>query len=66
MQPIWHLFALLSALAFLTPSFASTQFEEEIEAVREVYLIATDGNTRDIRNATKMIRQLEKSTQATH
>ncbi|MCF6324382.1 MAG: hypothetical protein L3J89_08675 [Gammaproteobacteria bacterium] len=60
MQPIWRLFVLLSALTCLTPSFATTQFEKEIEAVREVYLVATDGNARDIRRATKKIRQLEK------
>ncbi|VAW87990.1 hypothetical protein MNBD_GAMMA17-1194 [hydrothermal vent metagenome] len=60
MQSIWRLFLLLLALACLTPSFASTQFEKEIEAVREVYLIATDGNARDIRRAAKKIRQLEK------
>ena len=59
MKPFWHIFILLSALTCLTPSFASTQFKEEIEAVREVYLIATDGNERDIRRATKKIRQLE-------
>lgn len=60
MQPIWRLFALLLALACLAPSYASTQFEIEIEAIREAYLIATDGSARDIRKATKKIRQLEK------
>jgi len=60
MQPICHLFILLSALICLAPSFASTSFEKDIEAVREVYLIATDGNERDIRRATKKIRHLEK------
>ncbi len=60
MKPTWSLLVLFSALACLTPSFASTQFEKEIEAVREVYLAATDGSTRDIRRATKKIRQLEK------
>ena len=59
MQSLWRLLILLSALTCLTPSFANTQFEKEIEAVREVYLIATDGNERDVRRATKKIRQLE-------
>ncbi len=52
-------FLLLSALACLSPSYAENQFEIDIKAAREVYLEATDGTERDIRRATKKIRQLE-------
>ena len=60
MKHLWRLALLLLALISIAPSHADIQFEKDIEATRKVYLVATDGNERDVRKASKVIRQLEK------
>ncbi len=61
MKFLWRSVFLLLALFISTASsYASTPSEKEIEAVRDAYLIATDGDERDVRRALKVIRQLDK------
>ncbi len=60
MRPLWCLLLLLLATTSLSPAYAKEVFEKEIETLREVYLVATDGNDRDVRKASKVIRKLEK------
>ncbi len=59
MKLFLHVLLLQSTLICLFPAHAENQFEIDIKAVREIYLEATDGTERDIRKATRKIRQLE-------
>lgn len=59
MKSICHTLLLLSALVYLPLSFAEDQFVKDIEAVRELYLKATDGNTSAVRRTINKIRELE-------
>jgi len=60
MKSICRLFLLLTAFIYLSPAVAEDQFEKDIEAIREIYLAATDGNKRAVRKAIKSIAKIER------
>ncbi len=60
MKQVSRALLLLAALAWLPAGAADDRFAQDIEAVREVYLQAADGDKRAVRKAINKIRKLER------
>jgi len=60
MKHICRALLLLAALAWLPTGSADDRFAQDIEAMREVYLQAADGDKRAVRKAINKIRKLER------
>ncbi len=50
---------LIALLSLATPSIAKDQFLSDLDAAREVYLEATNGEKRKVRKAIRAIKKLE-------